>query len=173
MSSRRPGARRPARRLGRRRWVRRRGLAASAEPRRPLSCRRRRSARRSTSRSPSAGAGRLGGRVKTRCRRGRQREIRLERADHLLEREQALLEPARKMVAQRLRMRVVFVDRVMELRNQPLDQRELLLGDPQSLLWLRAAPLSGRRRKRRRFPAAKSCACAGRPGPASGLPDAS
>ena len=51
----------------------------------------------------------------------------------------ALLEPAREVVAQRLRMRVVFVDRVVELRNQSLDQRDLLFGDSQPPLRLAEA----------------------------------
>ena len=72
-------------------------------------------------------------RLEHRRRGRRERQVRLERRSSSRARH-ALLEPAGEMVSQRLRVRVVLVDRVMKLRDQPLDQRHLLFGDPQPLL---------------------------------------
>ena len=72
-----------------------------------------------------------GGRVEPRRRRGRGGDVRLQGEDHPLQGEHRAFEAAGEVVAQRLRVRVVLGDGVVELRDQPLDQRHLLLGDPQ------------------------------------------
>ena len=58
-----------------------------------------------------------------RSRRGLQGQIGLERLGHFFEREHALSKPPARWSPEWLRVRVIFIDRVVEKRNQPLDRR--------------------------------------------------